>query len=168
MYGLLHSKEYRRKYNNDLRKASPRIPVLKRKKEFVKIGRALAKLHLNYEEIPVYDDIFITKKENPSYRVTKMKHPKRNKRDTIIFNEDITISNIPEKAYEYMVNGRSAIEWIMNQYQVKIDKKSGIKDDPNGYSNEEMYIFNLLLRVINVSIQTIDLVNNLPLLELDE
>jgi len=168
VYGLLHSKEYRRKYNNDLRKASPRIPVLKRKKEFVKIGRALAKLHLNYEEIPVYDDIFITKKENPSYRVTKMKHPKRNKRDTIIFNEDITISNIPEKAYEYMVNGRSAIEWIMNQYQVKIDKKSGIKDDPNGYSNEEMYIFNLLLRVINVSIQTIDLVNNLPLLELDE
>lgn len=166
VYGLLHSKEYKDKYNNDLRKASPRIPILKRKDEFVKVGRILAKLHLNYEEIPLYEDVMIVEKENPSYRVTKMKYSKRNKRDTIIFNEDITISNIPEKAYEYIVNGRPAIEWIMNQYQVKVDKKSGIKDDPNCYSSDEMYIFNLLLRVINVSIQTIDLVNSLPPLEI--
>ncbi|WP_205601749.1 type ISP restriction/modification enzyme [Virgibacillus sp. Bac332] len=168
VYGLLHSKEFRRKYNNDLRKASPRIPILKKKEDFIKVGRALANLHLNYEEIPVFDDVSITKNENPSYRVTKMKHPKRNQRNIIIFNEDITISNIPDKAYEYMVNGRAAIEWIMDQYQVKIDKKSGITDDPNLYSDDEKYIFNLLLRVINVSIQTVDLVHSLPPIEVIE
>ena len=71
---------------------------------------------------------------------------------TIIFNSDITIRNIPEKVYEYVVNGRSTIEWRMDQYQVKIDKKSGITDDTNDYSDDEKYIFNLLLRIINVSI----------------
>ncbi len=87
---------------------------------------------------------------------------------TIIFNSDITISNIPEKAYEYVVNGRSAIEWIIDQYQVKTDKKSGITDDPNDYSDDEKYIFNLLLRIINVSIQTVDLINSLPKFEVEE
>ena len=87
---------------------------------------------------------------------------------TIIFNSDIRISNIPEKAYEYIVNGRSAIEWIMDQYQVKTDKKSGITDDPNEYSDDEKYIFNLLLRIINVSIQTVDLINSLPKFEVED
>lgn len=77
----------------------------------------------------------------------------------------IRISNIPEKAYEYVVNGYSAIGWIIDQYQVKTDKKSGITDDPNDYSDDEKYIFNLLLRIINISIQTIDLINSLPKFE---
>ena len=88
-------------------------------------------------------------------------------RSTIIFNDSITISSIPEKAYQYIVNGRSAIEWIMDQYQIKTDKKSGITDDPNDYSDDKKYIFNLLLRIINVSIQTVDLVNELPNLDVD-
>ena len=89
-------------------------------------------------------------------------------KSTIIFNETLTISNIPEKAYQYIVNGRSAIEWIMDQYQVKTDKKSGITDDPNDYSDDPKYIFNLLLRIINVSVQTVDLINQLPKLEIEE
>ena len=80
---------------------------------------------------------------------------------TIIFNDYITISNIPERAYEYVVNGRSAIEWIMESYRVKVDKDSGITDDPNTYGDEK-YIFNLLISVINVSLKTLDLIDTMP------
>mgnify|MGYP001033576231 FL=1 len=95
-----------------------------------------------------------------------MKHPRRGQLDTIIFNEDIVITDIPERAYEYVVNGKAAIEWIIDQYQVKKDKKSGIVDDPNEFSDNPKYIFNLLLSIINVSMQTIDLVESLPFLEI--
>ncbi|MBD7937027.1 DEAD/DEAH box helicase [Cytobacillus sp. Sa5YUA1] len=169
VYGLLHSEEYRFKYNNDLRKASPRIPILKNKEKFVEIGRRLADLHINYEKVSAYDGIdIIYKSQTPSYKVQKMKHPKRGQLDSIVFNKDITIKSIPEKAYEYVVNGRPAIEWIIDQYQVKTDKKSGIIDDPNEYSDDEKYIFYLLLSVINVSVQTVDLVKSLPALEIEE
>ena len=109
------------------------------------------------------------------YKVTKMKFGKsknNNKDKTIIeYNDKITISNIPEKAYEYIVNGKSAIEWVMERYAVTIDKKSGIKNDPNDWCkevNDEKYIFNLLLRIINVSIQTVDIVNSLPKLDFED
>lgn len=164
-YAILHSEDYRRKYANNLKKELPRIPNLKNKKAFIEIGKKLAHLHLNYESIPPFDGICIESSDNPSYKVTKMKYAKKGSLDKIIFNEDITITNIPEKAYEYMVNGRSIIDWIIDQYQVKVDKKSGIVDDPNNYSDDEKYIFNLLLSIINVSIQTIDLINSLPPLD---
>lgn len=176
VYGLLNSKEYQEKYANDLKKDLARIPIVKNKERYVEVGKALMDLHLNYEEVPVYDGVEITPLVNPSYKVTKMRFAKKrdengksvNNLSTIIFNSDITISNIPEKAYEYVVNGRSAIEWIIDQYQVKTDKKSGITDDPNEYSDDEKYIFNLLLRIINVSVQTVDLINSLPKFEVEE
>lgn len=176
VYGLLNSKEYQEKYANDLRKDLARIPIVKNKERYVEVGKALMDLHLNYEKVPVYDGVEITPLVNPSYKVTKMRFAKKrdengksvNDLSTIIFNSDITISNIPKKAYEYVINGRSAIEWIMDQYQVKTEKKSGITDDPNDYSEDEKYIFNLLLRIINVSVQTVDLINSLPKLEIDE
>lgn len=176
VYGLLNSREYQEKYANDLKKDLARIPIVKNKEKYVEVGQKLMDLHLNYEEVAVYDGVEITTAENPSYKVTKMRFAKKrdengklvNDLSTIIFNSDITISNIPKKAYEYVVNGRSAIEWIIDQYQVKTDKKSGITDDPNNYSENEKYIFNLLLRIINVSIQTVDLINSLPKFEVDE
>lgn len=176
VYGLLNSKEYQEKYTNDLKKDLARIPIAQNKERYVEVGKALMDLHLNYEEVPVYDGVDITPFVNPNYKVTKMRFAKKrdengksvNDLSTIIFNSDITISNIPKKAYEYVVNGRSAIEWIIDQYQVKTDKKSGITDDPNDYSEDEKYIFNLLLRIINVSVQTVDLINSLPKLEIDE
>ena len=166
IYGILHSNDYKEKYANDLVKDFPRIPDLVHKDKFIEIGKKLVELHINYETVPVYEDLKIESKNNPSYKVTKMRHPKRGAFDTIIFNENITISNIPSKAYEYIVNGKPAIQWIMEQYQVVEDRKSGIKDDPNDYSDDEKYIFELLLRVINVSVQTVDLVNSLPPLEI--
>lgn len=176
VYGLLNSHEYKEKYANDLKKDLARIPVAKDKERYVEVGKALMDLHLNYEDVPVFEGVEIVPLVNPSYKVTKIKFAKKrdengrsvNDLSTIIFNNDITISNIPEKAYEYVVNGRSAIEWIIDQYQVKTDKKSGITDDPNDYSKDEKYIFNLLLRIINVSIQTVDLVNTLPKFEVEE
>lgn len=168
IYAILHSPEFKNKYANDLRKGLPRIPNLKNKEKFVEVGKKLAYLHLNYENIPAYNGVDIEyRSQTPSYRVKKMKHPKRGQVDTIIYNDDITIKNIPEKAYAYVVNGKPAIEWIIDQYQFKVDKKSGIIDDPNEFSDDPKYIFYLLLSIINVSIQTVDLISTLPSLELD-
>lgn len=108
-YAVLHSDGYRKKYASDLKKQLPRLPKLKNKEKFVEIGRKLADLHLNYESIPSYDGVEFEGKANPSYKVIKMKHPKKGMLDKIVFNDDITITNIPEKAYEYVVNGRPAI-----------------------------------------------------------
>ncbi|MFL0364946.1 DEAD/DEAH box helicase [Pseudobacillus sp. 179-B 2D1 NHS] len=168
IYGVLHSKEYIENNKNELQKGLPTIPYLANYNEFIEIGSKLIDLHINYESVTPYSNIEINSKPNPSFKVTKMKHPKRNMLDTILYNEDITIFKIPERAYEYVVNGRPAIEWIIDQYQVKKDKTSGIIDDPNDYSEDEKYIFNLLLRIINVSVQTVDLVNSLPALEIKE
>lgn len=159
-----------------MKKDLARIPIVKNKERYVEVGKALMDLHLNYEEVSVYDGVEITSLVNASYKVTKMRFAKKNAENgksvndlsAIKFNSDITISNIPEKAYEYVVNGRSAIEWIIDQYQVKTDKKSGITDDPNDYSEDEKYIFNLLLRIINVSVQTVDLINSLPKFEVED
>ena len=171
VYGVLNSPDYQEKYANDLKKDLARIPILKNKEKFIEIGKKLIDLHVHYENAKPYDDINIAVKGNTDYHVEKITFAKNrnletgkleNDRSTIIFNNSITISNIPLKAYQYVVNGRSAIEWIMDQYRVKLDKKSGITDDPNDYSNDPKYIFNLLLRIITVSLKTIDLINQLP------
>lgn len=175
IYAILHSKEYIKNYNNDLRKDYPRIPIVKNKNKFVEIGYKLSDLHLNYETFKSHSEVeIVLNKENPSYYINKISFNKKkdednrsvNDKTSIKFNKDITINNIPKEAYNYVVNGRSAIEWIINQYRVKTDKKSGIVDDPNLYSKDEKYIFNLLLSVINISVQTVDLVNSLPTLEI--
>lgn len=176
VYGLLNSKQFQSRYKNNLVKELPHIPLVKEKKKYVEIGRKLMKLHLNYEDVPVYNKVDIQYSGKVDYQVNKMVFRKKRNdvgkkvddKSTIIFNDSITISNIPEKAYEYVVNGKSAIEWIKDQYQVTRDRKSGILDDPNDYSDDPKYIFNLLLRIINVSVQTVDLINQLPPLEIEE
>ena len=177
IYALLNEKDYQEKYANNLRKDIAKIPIVKGIDKFVKIGKELISLHLNYEEVEPYKQVTIRLNGVPNYRVNKMKYgkkkdPKTGKsvkdRSTIIFNSYITITDIPEKAYQYIVNGKSAIEWIMDQYKVKTDNKSGIIDDPNDYSDDPKYIFNLLLRIINVSVQTVDLIDQLPKFEIDD
>ena len=106
-----------------------------------------------------------TTKDYKYYEVYQMKFPKKDQKDTIIYNHYHKITNIPAKAYEYVVNGKSAIEWIMERYAITTDKKSGITNNPNDWSVEHQkprYIFDLLLSIINVSVQTVDIVNNLP------
>ncbi len=165
LYAVLHNKDYIAAYADNLAKEMVRIPTLEKFPKYVDIGRQLADLHLNYEtpvdtsELGI--DILITKED---YAVSKMcfkKYGKENDKSTLIFNNYIAISNIPERAYEYVVNGRSAIEWIMESYRVKTDRDSGITDDPNTYGDEK-YIFNLLLSVISVSLKTLDLIDAMP------
>ncbi|MTI96806.1 MAG: helicase [Firmicutes bacterium] len=173
VYGILHSPDYRAAFANDLKKTLPRIPLVEDVRDFWKFsksGRKLAKLHIDYENVPPYEGVIVSGMDSGFYRVEQMRFPKKGQQDTIIYNSKITISNIPQKAYEYVVNGKSAIEWIMERYQITTDRKSGITNDPNDWADEvgnPRYTLDLLLSVINVSVQTVDIVNSLPNLDFD-
>ncbi len=136
--------------------------------KFSKAGRKLAELHLNYEDITPLESVKVNGSESDFFEVEKMRFEKNGKeadKATIYYNSKITISNIPAKAYDYKVNGKSAIDWIMERYQVKIDKDSGIRNDPNNWSLEvgnPRYILDLLLSIINLSVQTVELIDTLP------
>ncbi|WP_154859228.1 DEAD/DEAH box helicase [Cyclobacterium xiamenense] len=171
VYGILHSPDYRTAFANDLKKMLPRIPLVEDVRDFWKFskaGRALADLHINYEDVPSYEGVEVSGDGSGFFRVEKMRFPKKGQKDTIIYNSKIVVFNIPDKAYEYVVNGKSAIEWIMERYQVKIDKASGIKNDPNDWAEEvgkPRYILDLLLGIINVSVKTVEIVEGLPKME---
>ena len=151
IYAVLNSKSYREKYSNNLGKEMPKIPFLKDFEKWSEIGKKLIDLHLNYEKAPAYQEVKIEYKKKDmtkdDYRVTKIKFLSKDRKDTIIFNDNITISNIPLEAYDYVVNGRSPLEWVMDQYQYTVDKESGIIDDPNLYDEEKggKYVFDLIL-----------------------
>lgn len=177
VYGFLHSPEYRETFANDLKKMLPRLPLVDDVKDFwafSKSGRKLAELHLNYETVPAYEGVTVTGIDSGSYRVEKMRFPTGKKSkdcpDTIIYNSKITISNIPAEAYKYIVNGKSAIDWIMERYAVTTHKDSGITNDPNDWADEvgnPRYILDLLLSIINVSVQTVEIVKGLPRVKFD-
>ena len=183
VYGILHSPDYRSTFEADLKKMLPRLPLVDSKEEFFAFnnaGRQLAELHLNYETIEPYRKCeiefapFTNKGDFMNYRVEKMRFGKIDSKtadkSVIYYNTSIAIKNIPSEAYEYVVNGKSAIEWIMERYQVTTDTKSGITNDPNDWAKEhddEKYIYNLLLRIINVSVQTVEIVKSLPKLKFE-
>ena len=168
VYGFLHSKEYRETFANDLKKMLPRLPLVEDVKDFwsfSKAGRKLAELHLNYETVAPYPDVTVTGDDDKTYTVVKMRFSNKVQKETIYYNSKITVSNIPAKAYEYVVNGKSAIEWIMERYRVSTHKESGITNNPNDWAKEvgnPRYILDLLLSIINVSVQTVDIVEGLP------
>ena len=167
VYGFLHSEDYRKQFAADLKKMLPRLPLVENAvdfKAFSEAGRRLADLHLNYEKRPKPEQVIVERNAD-DYIVEKMKFKSKHDKGVIIYNNHITIKNIPLEAYDYVVNGRSAIEWIMERYQVKIDKASEIKNDPNDWAkehNDPTYILDLLLSVITVSIETMKIVKDLP------
>lgn len=167
VYGFLHSEDYRKQFAADLKKMLPRLPLVDNAvdfKAFSEAGRKLAELHLNYEKHPKPEQVIVERNAD-NYIVDKMKFKSKQDKSVIIYNNHITIKNIPLEAYDYVVNGRSAIEWIMERYQVKIDKASEIKNDPNDWAkehNDPTYILDLLLSVITVSIETMKIVKDLP------
>lgn len=174
IYGFLHSPEYRSTFEADLKKSLPRIPIIEDVdafNDFYQAGKALAKLHLGYENVPAYEgleieDTYRGKDAYEHYAVSpKMKFPKKDLKDTIIYNDYIIIRHIPAEAYDYIVNGKSAIEWLMERYAITIDKKSGIKNNPNDWSREHdnpRYIFDLVCSIVNVSVKTMEIVGKLP------
>ena len=168
VYGLLHSPTYRTIFADDLKKMLPRLPLLDDVRQFwqfSKAGRQLAALHLDYETVAPLPEVTTAITKPDHYQVDKMRFPKKGQRDTIYYNPYITVNNIPAAAYDYIVNGRPAIEWVMERYQQSTHKDSGITNNPNDWSTEAgnpRYILDLLLSVISLSVQTVEIVAKLP------
>ena len=184
VYGLLHSEDYRSTFADNLSKELPRIPTVKAAADFwafTAAGRKLGDLHVNYETVDPYPvvlaqgDLRLATIADPEafFRVTKMRFGGKGKakdRSTIIYNSNLTITDIPEEVYDYVVNGKPAIEWVMERQAVKEDATSGIVNDANRYATETVgdprYPFDLLCRVITVSLETVEIVKNLPKLNI--
>jgi predicted helicase len=184
VYGILHSTEYRQRFAADLKKMLPRIPLTRDTKNFwsySNAGRELAKWHLNYETIepwPVVEHIDTLNFDQwETFKVRKMSfaRPTAEKKEAgekwdktkIIYNDHVTVSNIPLEAYDYVVNGKPAVDWVMDRYQMTRDKESGIVNDPNDWCREHdnpRYIVDLIGGLVRVSIETMKIVKTLPAL----
>ena len=164
-HGLLHHPDYREKYEANLKRDLPHISYAKDFWGFAKAGERLAEIHVNYESQPEYDKLkFIQNPEVPlDWRVEKMKLSRD--KTQIIYNKFLTIDGIPPQVFDYRLGTRSALEWIMDQYRVKTDKRSGIVNDPNR-ADDPQYIVRLIGKVITVSLETVGIVEGLPALEI--
>ena len=178
-YGLLHSEEYRNRYADNLSKELPRIPCVKKAEDFwafSKAGRDLAHWHLNYENVEKYPATLDTGStaynslSAEDFYVEKMKFAKKDDKSTVVYNKRITVKGIPLEAYDYVVNGKPALEWVMERQGVSTHKESGIVNDANDWANETMnnaaYPLELFLRVITVSLETMKIVRSLPKLDI--
>ena len=181
IYGILHSPDYRATYTNNLQKELPRIPrvaTYAEFKAFEEAGRALAELHVGYESVEPYTGCTFSyakgvSSDNMDYRVYKLKYGKNpgkkgnaaKDKTVIVYNKDLNIRNIPAEVQEYVVNKKSALDWVVERCGVSVDKASQITNDYNKYAEEmgdERYILNLILRVITVSLETVKIVKSLP------
>ncbi len=184
VYGLLHSPDYRERYADNFRKELPRIPCVKSAADFwafSKAGRELGELHVGYEKVTPHPvTVERAKTDLPAkqlYRVEKMRYGKKkvdgknvDDKSVLIYNDFITLRDIPLEAYEYVVNGKPALDWVVERQCVKTDKDSGIVNDANDWANETVgdpkYPLELFQRVITVSLETMKIVKALPKLEL--
>jgi predicted helicase len=160
VYGILHHPTYRTKYAANLKRELPRIPYAPAFRDFAKAGKKLADLHINYENQAEYPLTFIENNDIPlDLRVEKMRLSKD--KTQLIYNDFLTLSGIPSEVFEYKLGNRSALDWIIDQYQVKTDKRSGIINDPNRLDDEQ-YIIKLIGKVITVSLETLKIIKKLP------
>lgn len=172
VYALLHSSDYRTQFAADLKRTLPRIPKVPTEHfaAFVNAGRQFMDLHINYEDAAPYDLTIIGEPLAPAdpyaaYRVEKMKWKSKAYKSTLVYNSRITVAGIPDAAHEYMLGSRSAIEWLIDRYQVKTEKASGIVNDPNDWSRETgqpRYILDLVAKIVTVSVETVRIVKALP------
>ncbi len=162
IYAILHHKGYLEKYKNSLAKEAPRIALSEDFKELSVLGKELGELHLNYESGEMHESVKHNLLENAGmegyYDVVQMKKDKKG--DSIIYNQNIAITKIPKKAFEYVVNGKSAIDWVIERYQKTTDKDSLIENNPNDYAGGK-YVFELLCRVIKLSEKSVDLIEKI-------
>ena len=173
VYGILHSPEYRTRFAANLQRELPRIPLVDHFETFCEAGRALGDLHLDYESVEPWPALKVSgvlPGENPG-PVTKLAWGRRRNPETgkvekdftrLVYNSRVTVSNIPESAQGYVVNGHSPLDWMVDRYQVKTDKATGIVNDPNEYSEDPRYILDLICRLVMVSMKTNDIVAQLP------
>lgn len=162
IYAIFHHKGYLEKYKNSLAKEAPRIALSEDFKELSILGKELAELHLNYESGEMHESVQYNLLESTGmegyYDVVKM----TKKGDRIQYNHHITITQIPKKAFDYVVNGKSAIDWVIERYSITKDKDSLIENNPNHYAGGK-YIFELLCRVITLSVKSVDLIEKISM-----
>ncbi len=162
IYAILHHPRYRERYQANLKRDLPRLPFAPDFRTFAQAGARLAEIHVGYEEMPAYP---LTVSENPDlpldWRVEKMKLSRD--KTQLQYNDFLTLGGIPAKALHYRLGNRSALEWIIDQYRVKTDKRSGIVNDPNRAADPR-YIVNLIGKVISVSLETVEIADGLPVL----
>ncbi|GAA7353530.1 hypothetical protein HpBGD127_07060 [Helicobacter pylori] len=164
IYAILHHKGYLEKYKNSLKKEEPRIALSEDFKELSVLGKQLAELHLNYESGEMHTSVkhttLMSAEEKGYYDVEKMKKETKKGEYCILYNKNIAITKIPQKAFEYVVNGKSAIDWVIERYQKTMDKDSLIENNPNDYAGGK-YVFELLCRVIKLSEKSVDLIEKI-------
>ena len=176
-YGILHSPQYKEEFASDLKRGLPRVPRPKNSiffRRFATAGRQLSHLHLGYELSTPYPLTEVVAAGAPGadierYRVVKMSFGSKTDQSTIKYNRWVTINGIPQEAHRYMLGSRSALEWLIDRYQVKTDKTSGIINDPNNWCAEHdnpRYIIDLVKRIVTVSVETMKIVDSLPDLDL--
>ena len=161
VYGLLHHPTYRERYQANLKRDLPRLPYPPDFWGFAKAGGRLGEIHIGYEEVEEYRTrIQVETPDIPlDWRVEKMRLSKDKAK--IKYNDFLTLDGIPAKAFDYRLGNRSALEWVIDQYRVKTDKRSGIVNDPNRADDPE-YIVRLIGKVIAVSLETVEIVEGLP------
>jgi predicted helicase len=179
IYGLLHSEDYKKRYADNLSKELPRIPAVKKFADFQAFstaGRKLADLHINYETVTPYQvgieggALLLAGFTDEDYRVAQMKFASKTDKSRVVYNHKITMTGIPLEAYDYVVNGKPALEWVMERQSVTTHKDSGIVNDANLWAIETMgdaaYPLKLFQRVITVSLETMKIVRALPRLDI--
>jgi len=173
VYAVLHSPAYRAQFAADLKKMLPRIPKVEDFRTFAAAGARLSTLHLGYETVEPYP-LTESTVGAPSFRVTKMRYfgsGAKKDRSVIIYNSHLTLSDVPAEAHEYILGSKSAIDWLVDRYQVKSDRASGILSDPNDWIDEqgdERYLVDLIKRIVTVSMETMAIVKALPPLDIIE
>ena len=172
IYGLLHAPYYREEFANDLSKMLPHIPYAPDFHGFAKAGAALADLHLNYETCQQYPDLSVEpitpsllweeKPEHFQLGTRAMRFADKEERTTLIINEHVCVSGIPEESHHYIVDGRTPLEWFINRYKIKQDKYSGIINDPNGWFENPRDLITAIERIVYVSVESTKIIENLP------
>jgi predicted helicase len=161
VYAVLHHPEYRARYGENLKRELPRIPLATDFWGLSKAGKQLARLHTDYEKLEPYGLKYLENKDLPlSYRVEDKMRLSRDRRSLRV-NDSLTLGGIPPEAFEYRLGNRSALEWVIDQYRVTEDERSGIRSDPNRAEDPE-YIVRLVGQVIYVSLETMKIVGSLP------
>ena len=172
VYGILHAPSYRKQFANDLSKMLPRIPYAPDFYAFAEAGAVLASLHLNYETCERYPDLKVgpikpsllweEKSEHFLLGTRAMRFANKETKDTLVINEHVQLSGIPEEAHRYVVNGRTPIEWFIDRYKIKTDKNSGFTNDPNGWFENPRDLITAIERIVYVSVESTKIIENLP------
>ena len=172
VYGILHAPSYREQFASDLSKMLPRIPFAPDFYAFAEAGALLASLHLNYETCERYPDLKVEPvkpsllyEEKPEHFLLgtrAMRFANKETKTTLIINEHAQVSGIPEESHHYVVNGRTPLEWFINRYKIKTDKKSGITNDPNGWFENPRDLITAIERIVYVSVESAKIIEGLP------